>query len=99
MLETIKTILLAHQGKQNAIASAEIAKAIGIVENDTHAQTRALILECAEQYRLPVAASANGYYLITSQQELDEYMANLDLRIEGMEERKRLIHKNYKENQ
>ena len=50
MLEQIREILLLHNGKKNPITSAEIAKSLGIVEDDTHAQTRALILECAEEY-------------------------------------------------
>ena len=48
MLEQIRDILLLHNGKRNPITSAEIARKIGIVEDDTHAQTRTLILECAE---------------------------------------------------
>lgn len=48
MLEQIRDILLSHKGKRNPITSAEIARKIGIIEDDTHAQTRALILECAK---------------------------------------------------
>lgn len=96
MLEQIKNILLLHRGKRNPITSAEIARIIGIVEDDTHAQTRALILECAEKYELPLAANNRGYYLISNQQEYNEYMANLDSRSAGIEERKRIITKNYR---
>lgn len=96
MLEQIKDILLQHKGRQNPVTSAEIASKIGIIEDDTHAQTRALILECAEKYELPLAASNRGYYLILNQQEYDEYMDNLDLRLAGIEERKRIITKNFK---
>lgn len=97
MLEQIKKILLLHNGKKNSITSAEIARSLGIIEDDTHAKTRALILECAEKYELPLAANNRGYYLISNQQEFDEYMANLDSRSAGIEERKRIITKNYKE--
>ena len=96
MLEQIKEILLLHNGKRNPITSAEVARSIGIIEDDTHAQTRALILECAEKYELPLAANNKGYYLISNQQEYDEYMANLDSRSAGIEERKQIITKNYK---
>ncbi len=96
MLEQIKEILLLHNGKRNPITSAEVARSIGIIEDDTHAQTRALILECAEKYGLPLAANNKGYYLISNQQEYDEYMANLDSRSAGIEERKQIITKNYK---
>lgn len=86
MLEQIREILLLHNGKKNPITSAEIAKSLGIVEDDTHAQTRALILECAEKYELPLAANNRGYYLISDQQEYEEYMANLDSRSAGIEQ-------------
>lgn len=95
MTEKIKDILLAHKGKINPITSAEIASALGFHEDDTHAQTRALIFECAKKYALPVAADNNGYYIITCQKEYDEYVANLDARIAGIQERKEIITKNF----
>lgn len=97
MIEKIKDILLSHKGKRNAITSAEIAQRIGVTEDDTHAQTRALILECAEKYKLPLAANNKGYYLISNQKEFDEYMKNLDSRSAGIEARKKIITKNFKE--
>lgn len=97
MLEQIRDMLVLHEGKRNSITSAEIAKQLHIVEDDTHAQTRALIFECAKQYNLPLAAGNKGYYLIADQEEYDEYMNNLDSRSAGIEERKRIITKNFKE--
>ena len=47
-------------------------------------------------YGLPLAANNRGYYLITSDSEYDEYMENLDSRIEGINQRKDIITKNYK---
>ena len=97
ILKRIIDILTLHEGKRNPVTSAEIAKELGIIEDDTHAQTRALIFECAKQYNLPLAASNKGYYLITAQEEYEEYMSNLDARSAGIEERKRIITKNFKE--
>lgn len=97
MIEQIKNILISHKGRKNAITSAEIANIIGIDEDDTHAQTRALILDCAKKYKLPLAAINRGYYLITSRTEYNEYMNNLSSRIAGIEERKRIITENFKE--
>jgi hypothetical protein len=45
---------------------------------------------------LPLAASNKGYYLISTQQEYDEYMNNLDSRSAGIEQRKKIITKNFK---
>ena len=97
MLEQIRDILLSHNGKRNPITSAEIARKIGNTEDDTHAKTRELILKCVEKYELPLAANNRGYYLISNRQEYDEYMNNLDSRSAGIEERKKIITKNFKE--
>lgn len=97
MIEHIKEILLKHRGKKNRITASTIAKEIGVVENATYAKTRALIFECAKTYKLPLAADTKGYYLITSKKEYDDYIENLNSRIAGIEERKRIITKNYEE--
>lgn len=97
MIEQIKEILLRSKGKKHQITSKEIAKAIGISENDTFARTRALIFQCASTYKLPLAADARGYYLITNKGEYEDYIKNLDARIEGIRERKRIITENYRQ--
>lgn len=97
MINQIKDILLDHLGKKNRITSAKIAEAIGIIENATYAKTRSLILTCAKTHKLPLAADTKGYYLITNQMEYDEYIANLNSRIAGIEERKRIITENFEE--
>lgn len=94
-IEQIRDILMQHWGKSNAITSGEIADLIGINEDDTHAKTRAMILEAAKIYKLPLAADIIGYYLITNDEEYYSYMNNLDSRKEGIEERKELITENY----
>ena len=95
MLEQIRLIMKKYIGKRNAITSAEIADMLGINEDDTHATTRDLLLQAAEEYSLPLAASNKGYYLIDSKAEYEEYMASLDNRIEGINRRKDIISKNY----
>lgn len=95
-IEKVRDILLQHVGKSQKITSAQIASILGIIEDDTHAGTRALILEAAEIYELPLAADNGGYYIIETQEEYDSYMRNLDSRQKGIEKRKELITKNYK---
>ena len=98
-IEKIKVELEKHIGKANKITSKQIAKIIGINEDATQAKTRALILECARRYELPLAADNRGYYLITSKSELNEYIENLNSRIAGIEERKNLIIENFNRRQ
>ncbi len=92
----IKDILLNHYGRNNKITSGEIANILGVDEDDTHAGTRALILQSAKKYELPLAADSTGYYLIGDEFEYNRYMENLDARISGIQERKNIITKNYK---
>ena len=96
-LALICNILNHHIGKSNKVTSSQIAEQIGIQEDATHAKTRALILEAAKKYRLPLAANSRGYYIINTKTEYHEYIKNLDLRIAGIEERKKIITDNYKE--
>lgn len=94
-LQEIKEILSSHRGAGNKITSAAIARMIGIDEDDTHAQTRALIRQAAEQFALPLAGDNHGYFMITSENELNAYVANLNSRIAGIEERKQMIIRNF----
>ena len=96
MEEQVQKILRMHQGKEHPIKSADIAKRLGIEEDDTHARTRTIIRKCAEKYHLPLLSNNKGYYLAQSEDELNQYRANLDSRIAGIEERKRIIIDNFK---
>lgn len=96
-LEKIYEILIDHVGKSNKITSSQMATKLGIVEDDTHAKTRALIFEAAEKYKLPLAANNRGYFLINTQAEYDEYIENLKTRIAGINKRIEIITNNYKE--
>lgn len=96
-LKQVEQILLQHYGKKNSISSREIASILGISEDDTFAQTRAIIFAAAKQFKLPLAADNAGYYLITEESELFEYIGNLDNRIFGIKERKEIIIQNFKE--
>lgn len=87
-LKELKGILMEHRGKKNAITSKKIAHKLGIDEDDTHPKTRKLVLECMKEYQLPVGATNRGYFIITSEEELDEYVDNLNKRIRGDEKRR-----------
>ena len=96
MLKKIKNILEKHVGKKNSVTSAKIAESIGIKEDATHAKTRALIFECAQENKLPVAATNRGYFLIETQDEYNDYIKNLDDRIRCIEFRKTIVSDNYR---
>lgn len=71
-MEKIREIILKHKGKANAIKSKTIALRIGINEDDTHIGTRNLITKLVKK-GMPIGACANGYFLLETQKEVDEY--------------------------
>ena len=85
-LREIKEMLLNHKGKANAITSGKIAVALDIPENDTVATTRSLITKLIRE-GLPIGATDNGYFLIETQEELNEYIQRLNDRIYGIYDR------------
>ena len=90
-LHKIKKIIENHRGKKNQISAGEIGPQIGIHEDATHVQVRGLILQVIERFNLPVAGGNRGYYLIKDQSELEEYLRNIDGRIDEMQKRKNLV--------
>ena len=71
-LKKIKEIILSRKGKANAIKSKTIALRVGIKEDDTHIGTRSLITKLVKE-GLPIGACDNGYFLLETQEEVDEY--------------------------
>lgn len=90
MLE-IKRIMEQQRGKGNQISAGEIAKRLGLKEEDTHVEPRQLILETIETHQVPIAAGGKGYYLLTNEEELSSYVKTLDNRIKKIERRKRNV--------
>lgn len=95
-LKEIADILSKHRGKGNEISSGQIAKKMGIYENATHAKARSLIRKAAEKHELPLSSNKKGYFIMTSESELNDYMDNLDSRIKGIEERKEIMRENFR---
>ena len=96
-LSRIREILENHRGKENQISSGKIGPQIGIYEDATHVQVRSLIRDAIEKLKLPVGAGNRGYYLIKNENELKEYIRNIDNRINEMEKRKELVESAFRE--
>ena len=79
-LEFVKNELEKHRGKGNTISVGEIAKKLGYPVECSHVKGRILVELCAKKYRIPVGANNSGYYMIATQEELDEYKSNLSSR-------------------
>ena len=96
-VKQVKKILMKHKCKRKSITTAEIPDMLGIDDGDTHSQVRYLIKRCVYSYHIPLAGDVNGYYIITSQEELDEYCDNLELRARQIHQRKNKMKKFYQE--
>lgn len=96
-LEIIRQELKKHYGKGHEISAGEIEEMLGYQTEGSHHKGRTLILKCAEVYNIPLGSNSNGYYIMTTPEELAENGATLDSRIAGIEAHKLLMEKNFKE--
>ena len=97
MVEKIKNILLAHKGKDNAIAAIEISSMLGLPLEATQATCRKLIHKTANFYHLPLFSSSKGFYIAQTKEELAEYNANILRRINGMIHNRDIVNANFKQ--
>jgi len=85
----IQSLILRHRGKGMAVTVKNIATALAIQEDGgiTNPITRKMITEIIETSRLPIGSCSNGYFLITTEDELNDYVKNLNSRIAGIRQR------------
>ena len=96
-LEKVKQLLEKHQGKGNSISAGTIEQMLGYPTEDTHAKGRRLVERCAQKYKIPVSGDSAGYFIMTSEAELNEYKQNLQSRVKKIQEREKLMEKNFRE--
>lgn len=96
-LEFVKMELEKHCGKRNTISAGEIAEMLGYPVEGSHVKGRDLVKRCAKKYRIPVGGNTSGYYIITTQDELDEYRSNLRSRAQKTLERGELMEEFFEE--
>ena len=97
MSKKIKDILLQHKGKENAITSKEVSRKMGFLMEDTQAVSRKAIWKTAEEYGLPLVSCNRGYFIAETDDEIAEYNSNIQSRIDGMEETRKMANHNYQE--
>lgn len=77
-----------HRGSDNPITSREINEEIGADNIGSFPSTRAIIREIMIEDQIPVAGSNQGYYVIETEEELSEYVDNLEERVLSISDRK-----------
>lgn len=92
MLDAVEEILWRHVGEESAITSGEISDKLGNVDAvDSTPRTRGMIRELVFNREVPVVASTKGYYVVSSEDELDDYSANLANRAERIKDRRSAV--------
>lgn len=87
----VAEILSEHRGSDNPVTSGEIADKTGLDSLDSTPRTRGVIRRLQRQYDWPVASSPKGYFLIKQKGEAQEYIDDLEGRIQGIEQRKNAV--------
>jgi ABC-type uncharacterized transport system ATPase subunit len=89
--ETVKDLLMDHRGSDNPITSREINDRIDEDSIGSFPETRQIIREIIVEDQVPIAAGSQGYYVIETEEELREYVNNLDERTLSIVERKQAV--------
>jgi len=84
-LEEIKYRLkqVLQRGKNNAQVSGKLADFIGLDSTSTNQPIRAAAKELLEE-GVPVFSCVKGFYLAENPRERDDFVANLEMRIQGL---------------
>lgn len=93
--DEIKAILIQCKGKSNAMTSKRISVRINFPMEDTQVKTRTAIWETAKIFELPLISCSKGYFIAETDNEMNEYNSNIQSRIDGMEETRRMTNENY----
>lgn len=92
-IRDIKIGLLTHLkfGKENAIKSHDIARAIGVKVSGTNQQIRKACKELLVERKIPIISCTKGFYKAKEKNELREYFLSLEARKKGIERDQKAI--------
>ena len=78
---------LADRGRDDAITSAELAEWLDIDDGEASPTTRKAVRALLTERGVPIRSGNVGYWVCQSEAEAEEYVADLEGRIEGIEQR------------
>ena len=76
-----------EDGAENAKNADIIEGDLGMDSGRTNEPTRQLITECILNDKYPIGSASTGYFLIDSEDELDDVVSSLEGRIQGLRNR------------
>lgn len=86
--ETVKELLLEHQGKGNEISSREINAVVELDNVGSFPQTRKCVKDVMFNERIPIIGGGDGYYVAETEEEVADAVDTLESRIMKTTERK-----------
>ena len=86
--QEVKDILLDHRGADDPITSREINEELDLDSVGSFPNTRAVIRDIVIHDEIPIAGSSMGYYVIETEDELRDYVDQLDRRARNIMERR-----------
>lgn len=89
--EKVRSLLLDHKGSDDPITSREISEELGLDEVESFPTTRGMIRDVIEEDEVPIAASGSGYFVIETEDELEDYLDSLNERMMNIAERRYLV--------
>ena len=92
LLDAAEELIMAHPGKRNAISSKEISEELGGLDTlDSTPATRKVMRRLIKKRGVLVGACSKGYFLIETQDELNDYLDNLAHREGQIRERREAL--------
>lgn len=85
--QTIRRLLEAHAGRDNAIASSALADRVGLKPTTV----RDIVSELRDEGVVPIGSCAQGYYRIDSPAEFRDVMASIEDEIQTKRDRQSAI--------
>ncbi|SIS00168.1 hypothetical protein SAMN05421858_5101 [Haladaptatus litoreus] len=84
-LDAVWSVLKDHVGEENAITSGEISDILGgMDELDSTPQTRKCVRALIHKRNIPIGSGHNGYWVMESEDELEDTIAQLTRRKQGI---------------
>jgi biotin operon repressor len=80
----LKLINALPEGRENALSGKDIAQSVP----QSYSTVRDMLPELRSQYGIPVGACSDGYYIVTSPDELERQIERYDSQIETAQTRK-----------
>lgn len=87
----VEHVIRANRGKENVIPSCEIAAEAGINEEGNYTETKEIIRDLLDKEQVPIGATHQGYYLMETNEEVEDYLSTLRSRVHEINRRIEMV--------